>query len=177
MRYTSPPAAASPVQVQREERPLAGIAYNAAAFAAISVGDVLSKLAIVAMPTVQLVSVRTAFILLLFAPWFYHAVQQGDPPWRTQRLSLHLFRLCVQVSSIVTFLTALRHLPISTITAIAFMTPIFIALLARIFLGERLGWGQLISIVLGFAGCMIILQPGTSEFSPYMLVALYACLS
>ncbi len=156
---------------------MAGIAFNACAFAAVSVGDVLSKIAVVLMPTIQVVSVRTAFVLQLMAPWFYYAARQGDPPWRTQRLGLHLARTLVQITSIVTFLTALRYLPISTITSIAFMTPIFVALLARVYLGERMSWSQFGSIGIGFAGCMIILRPGTADFSPYALLALYACLS
>jgi len=50
--------------------------------------------------------------------------------------------------------------------------PLLIAALSGPVLGEKVGWRRWIAIGMGFAGVLIILQPGFGVFSPYSLVAL-----
>ena len=71
------------------------------------------------------------------------------------RASLDLFNnLCVVV--------ALRHLPLALFYILVFLTPMVAALLAALFLGERLHWRKSIAIVVGFLGVVIAVDPWNS---------------
>lgn len=156
---------------------MAGIAFNAVAFAAISVGDTIGKLVLLVMPLMQMIALRSMIVLLLLSVIFFRAVQRGTPPWRTKRLGLHLLRVVAQFSSMISFLAALREMPLTVVVTINFMAPVFVAMLARVLLGEKMSWTQLGSIILGFAGCMVILQPGSIDFSVYALLSLFSALA
>jgi drug/metabolite transporter (DMT)-like permease len=80
----------------------------------------------------------------------------------------------------VTYYAALVHLALGIAAAIYYTLPIFITLLAAIFLGDKirpLGW---FAIFLGFAGVLLILKPQAEGFNLYALLPLasamcYAC--
>jgi drug/metabolite transporter (DMT)-like permease len=54
--------------------------------------------------------------------------------------------------------------------------PLLVAALSGPILGEKVGWRRWTAILVGFAGVLIILQPGFSVFSPWALVPLLASL-
>lgn len=54
--------------------------------------------------------------------------------------------------------------------------PLLIAALSGPILGESVGWRRWTAIAVGFAGVLIVLQPGFAVFSPWALVALTAAL-
>src|SRR5207253_1401075 len=54
--------------------------------------------------------------------------------------------------------------------------PVWTALLAAAFLGERLTQGRLVQLVLGLVGVAIILRPGLGQFHPAALVMLLGSL-
>jgi drug/metabolite transporter (DMT)-like permease len=56
-------------------------------------------------------------------------------------------------------------LPFSVVFALEFMSPIFSAILAIAFLGERMNRGRAAMIGLGFAGTLVVLRPGADVFS------------
>jgi drug/metabolite transporter (DMT)-like permease len=54
--------------------------------------------------------------------------------------------------------------------------PLLIAALSGPILGEKVGWRRWAAIAIGFAGVLIILQPGLRVFSPVALVPLLSAL-
>jgi drug/metabolite transporter (DMT)-like permease len=72
------------------------------------------------------------------------------------------------------FLTALFNMPIANVAAILQALPLAVSLAAALFLGEALGWRRLTAIAVGFAGVVLIIQPGGSDFSIFSLYALGA---
>lgn len=69
----------------------------------------------------------------------------------------------------------LTVLPLTTVFAIEFTTPAWVALFAVLFLGERMNVSRLVALILGFAGVLVILRPGMDSFRPAaLLVALAA---
>ena len=77
------------------------------------------------------------------------------------------------------FLTALFHMPIANVSAILQALPLSVSLAAALFLREPLGWRRMTAIVIGFAGVLLIIQPGGADFSSYSLYALasVACVT
>lgn len=67
---------------------------------------------------------------------------------------------------------ALTWLPIAEATVLGGTTPIFLALLAGIFLGEKVSPVRWAAIGVGFAGILVILRPGSAAIEIAALTAL-----
>lgn len=73
-----------------------------------------------------------------------------------------------------TYYMAFPALPLAEAVALFFTSPIFVTLLAWLMLHERVtpqAWG---AVIAGFAGVLIILQPGTGLFEPAALLSLFS---
>ncbi|WP_296432422.1 DMT family transporter [Yoonia sp.] len=87
---------------------------------------------------------------------------------------LVLLRTVGEVGGTYFFLTALFNMPIANVSAILQALPLAVSLAAALFLREALGWRRLSAICVGFAGVLLIIQPGGADFSFYSLYALGA---
>ncbi len=84
---------------------------------------------------------------------------------RTARFRFHGIRALVQFSAQICWMYGIAHLTLSDLTAIEFSVPVFTAILAVLFLGERMWKHKWVATGLGFVGVLIILQPEGSAFS------------
>lgn len=85
-----------------------------------------------------------------------------------------IIRTAGEVGGTYFFLTALFNMPIANVSAILQALPLAVSLAAALFLAEPLGWRRLTAIAVGFAGVLLIIQPGGADFSSYSLYALCA---
>jgi drug/metabolite transporter (DMT)-like permease len=83
-------------------------------------------------------------------------------------------RAIVDAVATVLFLVSLFHLPLANATAINMASPLFITVLAAIFLGERLGPPRWLAVGIGFLGVVLIIQPQAEGFNVYAPVCLLA---
>jgi drug/metabolite transporter (DMT)-like permease len=74
------------------------------------------------------------------------------------------------------YLAALFHLPLGNVTAINQSSPLFVAVLAMLFLKERVGTARWLAIATGFAGVLLVIQPGLAGFNGYAWLCLIATL-
>lgn len=88
--------------------------------------------------------------------------------------SLIGWRALAEVLAAYFFLTALFNMPLANVSAILQALPLTVTLAGAVFLGEALGWRRMTAIVLGFAGVLLIVRPGTDGFNIYSLMALAA---
>jgi len=79
---------------------------------------------------------------------------------RTERLPLHLVRNLFHFAGQNLWFYALAFIPLAQLFAIEFTTPIWIALLAPLLLGERMTWWRIFAASLGFAGILLVARPG-----------------
>ena len=93
---------------------------------------------------------------------------------KNQRLMI--IRILAEIGTTVTFLTALKYMPLANVTAILQSLPLAITMAAAIFLGEPVGWRRWSAICLGFTGVLIIIRPGLAGFNSYSLLALAAVI-
>jgi drug/metabolite transporter (DMT)-like permease len=93
---------------------------------------------------------------------------------RTDRTALVLVRAaCLAFTSLLIGL-ALQRMPVAETTAINFIAPLVVVLLARPLLGERIGrWGWAAAL-LGFGGVMLIVRPGSGLNPTGVMLALTA---
>ncbi|MAF48774.1 MAG: DMT family transporter [Rhodospirillales bacterium] len=86
--------------------------------------------------------------------------RQGIAALRTRHISLHFLRNTIHFGAQYGWFLGISLLPLATVFSLEFTTPIWGALLAVLFLGEKLNRGRVIAIVFGFGGVLIILRPG-----------------
>lgn len=97
------------------------------------------------------------------AALFFVLATSGLASLRTRRVGGHVVRMGIGLLAMGTNFLAMMLLPMAEATAIGFSVPIFSTLLAALFLGERTGpwrWG---AVLLGFAGVLVIVQPGSGH--------------
>lgn len=78
-------------------------------------------------------------------------------------LTLQLARSACLVATTALFFSGLRTTELSTATAIMFLSPIFVTLMAIPLLGERVGIRRFAGVLIGFIGAMIIVNPQTQS--------------
>ena len=101
---------------------------------------------------------------------------QGGGPLRTGRVRWHLARNLAHYSAQFCWFLAISLIPLAEVVSIEFTLPIWTAILAGIFLGERVTGLRLAAIALGFAGILIIIRPGLSPIGLGQIAALYAAV-
>jgi drug/metabolite transporter (DMT)-like permease len=94
--------------------------------------------------------------------------------FRPEQLGIHFSRSFVHFAGQYLWTLSLTLLPLAVVFTLEFMLPVFVVILATIFLGERMTSGRLIVIVLGFAGALVILRPGLEAFQPAALIVVLA---
>jgi len=114
------------------------------------------------MHTLQIVWMRSIFGILVV---LFFVSRKGWASVHTTHLKLQIGRNLVHYAAQSGWFLSVALLPLATVFAIEFTTPIWVAILAVLFLGERMDRGRLIAIVLGFAGILIIVPPGPEMFS------------
>ena len=90
------------------------------------------------------------------------AAGAGFGSLKTRRIGAHVVRMILGMSAMALNFVAMIMLPLADATAIGFSVPIFSTMLAAVVLGEATGrwrWG---AVLAGFAGVLLIVQPGSN---------------
>lgn len=120
--------------------------------------------------TFQIMEIRTVVGLVMLLP-LVHA-SGGLRAMRTSRLGLHVARNVVHYGGQFCWFLALTMIPLSQLVAIEFTMPIWAALLAVNFLGERMNRWKNLAMMLGFVGVVIIVRPVGARVDPGQLIML-----
>ena len=92
----------------------------------------------------------------------------------TKQPFLQIFRGFLLATEVCVMVAGFTLLGLVESHAVFACYPLFVAALSGPVLGERVGWRRWLAIVAGFAGVMIILQPGVGVFDPAAIVPLVA---
>lgn len=96
----------------------------------------------------------------------------GFAAMRTKRPLQHIGRNVVHYAGQFAWLQALTMIPLAQLISIEFTTPIWGALLAVLFLGERMSARKIAAIMLGLVGVFVIVRPGATAVDPGHLIML-----
>ena len=121
------------------------------------------------LPNAPIVFFRHFIMLAFLLPWL---VREGRGALATDDLRGHLVRGLAGVAAVACYFYAIARLRLADAVLLNQSMPLFIPLVERAWLGERIPgrlWGVL---ALGFAGLLLILRPGTGVFEPAALVGL-----
>ncbi len=128
------------------------------------------------IPVLEIVAAR-AFISAVLSYW---DVKRKGIPLLGQRKGLLFARGTAGAIALVCVYTALVNMPFAEATVLQYLHPMFTAILAIIFLRERLHLSTSICIVLSFIGLMIIVRPAwlfgewNAEYSLWAIIAAVA---
>lgn len=126
-----------------------------------------------AAPEVSFFRAFGGFVLVLFLLARSHG---GFGQLRTQRVPLHLARNVFHFGGQTLWFLGLTLMPIAIVFSLEFTIPIWSAIFAGLFLGERMNLGRAVAIVLGFLGVLVIVQPGMEAFNPNSFIVLVAAI-
>lgn len=151
-----------------------GIACLVAAMVCLLLNDTLMKLLGDGLPLPQMVLVRGLFATALIGGAMVALGQARQLPRLADR---HVAaRAAVDAVGTLLYLGALMHLPLANATAINLAAPLVMAVLAALFLGERVRAARWCAIALGFVGVLLVVQPQAQGFDGWALVCLGATL-
>ena len=123
----------------------------------------------------QVMEMRSVIGFVMLLPLVHLA--GGLAAMRTRRPWLHIGRNVAHYAGQYAWLYALTMIPLAELISIEFTTPIWTALLAVFFLGERLTRPRLTAILLGLVGIVIIVRPGLTTIQPGHLIVLGAAVA
>jgi len=123
----------------------------------------------------QVMEFRSTIGFMLLLPLVYRA--GGPAGLRTRRPLQHVARNLVHYGAQLGWFLALTLIPLGEVVAIEFTTPIWTAILATAFLGERMNGGKILAVVLGLIGVVVIVRPGLSAVNVGQLIALMAAVA
>ena len=145
-----------------------GASFMLGATLLFSLSDAMAKYVTQSVPVVELAAIRYAvFVAMAFIPLIGRRRS-----WHSRRPGLQLVRGAGVAGSAIAFILALGMLPIAEATAINFITPLLITVLAIPVLGEAVrpqGW---VAVLVGFLGTLVVVRPGVDGLHPAALLVL-----
>lgn len=126
-------------------------------------------------PLLQVVFLRTLFGIL---PVLVHvAIQRQWTELMPKRWRGHILRGCLSTIAMIFFFASLQAMSLPDATALFFVAPLMMTALSVPLLGEQVGPRRWAAVVVGFAGVLIIVRPGSGVFGWGALLPMGAALS
>ncbi|WP_395660676.1 DMT family transporter [Aestuariivirga sp.] len=153
---------------------LRGIGAVILATAAFVANDTCMKLALSDSPPFQVLVMRGIAALLwclpvILAVGLIRELPKAFNPWV-------VLRSLSEVAAILCFISALGHMPIADVTAIAQIAPLLVLLGMWLFFGERVGSLRLGLVGLGITGALLVAQPGGEAASPFAILGFFTAV-
>ena len=153
---------------------LRGILLMGAGFAAFSCADIMAKILTESYHPVQIAWTRQFGISVLAIGFL---LSRGIGLLKSAAPGLQLLRgLCALVSAL-SFIFAIRYVPLADAVAVSFAAPFMVTILGATVLGEPVGFRRWSAVAIGFIGTLIIVRPGLGVFHPAILIVLLAALA
>jgi len=152
-----------------------GIAFMVAGMGCLVVNDSAIKYVGQSMSVAQMITVRGVMaVTMLLAVGRALGVTKHFPRLLHRTVAM---RVVLDALTTLLFIYSLMHLPIGNATAINLGSPLIMALLAAMFLGEHPGVRRWLAIGAGFVGVVLVIQPRLDGFNAWSLMCLAATVS
>jgi drug/metabolite transporter (DMT)-like permease len=122
----------------------------------------------------QIMEIRSVFGFLMLYPLV--RMNGGFATMWTSRPLQHIGRNLIHYAAQLGWFFALTLIPLGQVVSIEFTMPIWTAILAAGFLGERMTVWKISAIMLGIVGVIMIVRPAAGEIDPGQLIALGAAV-
>jgi drug/metabolite transporter (DMT)-like permease len=146
-----------------------------AGVATFSLQDIVIKLIAGVYPVHELMVIRSLsampFLVLLVH------MEVGLRALRTPRAPLLAVRGAIMIVSYGAYYLAFPAMPLAAAVSLWFVAPLAITAVAGVMLGERIGLGRWIAVLVGFAGVLVIMRPGAGVMDIAAVLPVSAALA
>lgn len=143
--------------MKRADRPVEGVLWMlASGVSFVGVQGIVRYLG-TDLPAAQSAFLRFFFGLLFLAPLMLRIARQG---LGAGTLRLHAARGVAHTAAVVLWFYAMARIPVAHVTAIGYLSPVLVLVAAALLLGERLTRRRVLTVLVAFAGALIVLRPG-----------------
>ncbi|WP_439601743.1 DMT family transporter [Devosia sp.] len=149
---------------------LRGIIYMVLASGCFTINNGLLKLAVVDLPPLEALFLRAVAALILGVPVLLATTSGAS--LRHMLEGRVLARNVVECAAAIAFVFAVANAPLADITALLQLTPMLVLIGAVLFFGDRVGGAAIALIVVALVGALLVAQPGSQGFQPYVLFGL-----
>ncbi|MDH5568153.1 MAG: DMT family transporter, partial [Myxococcales bacterium] len=149
---------------------LTGIGLISLTYMLFTLLDGSAKWLVQSVPVIVVVWLRFLSQTVLAAALLFPL--RGAALVRTRHLRWHVARGLMFCAMTGINFWALQYLPLTVTASIFFTVPILIALMSAPLLGERMDARRWAAILIGLAGVLVIVRPGSAAFHPAMLLSL-----
>ena len=144
------------------DRPLVGIFWMLVTGACFVAVTAIVKHGAQELPAAQAGFLRYVIGLLFLIP-LARAILRAR--LTSRQIWLFSVRGVAQALGVILWFFAMTRITIAEVTAMNYLSPVYITIGAALLLGERLAWRRILAIAVAFAGMLIILRPGFREVS------------
>ncbi len=128
-----------------------------------------TKLAQLEVNVITAALFRFVFGLIIISPLI---IKSKFSIFKTQNLKFHTIRSTLNLPAMLLGFGSISLIPIEKFTAIQFIVPFIVTILAIIFLREKIYIYRTIALILGFIGMLVIIRPGFIDISIGVSMAL-----
>lgn len=114
------------------------------------------------LPAAEASFIRYLIGLVFFLPYLWKST---DKLFQKSNLPRYFLRSVFHSLGVVSWFYAMSKLPVAEVTAIGYMTPVFVTLGAVLIFKERISFWRISAIILAFFGVLLILRPGFQQLS------------
>ena len=149
-----------------------GLLYMFMSVCAFSIMDLLVKWS-QDYPTGEVLFFRGLFGLL--PTYFLIPKEKLKSFYKTDRKLEHFFRCFAGIIALIAIVIALRELPLAVVVSLSYAAPLFITVLSIFLLSEKVGIFRWIAVLIGFAGVLVISEPGFNELNYLYILPIVFC--
>ncbi len=157
------------VSIDDKQNIPAGIGLMLSGFVLFSANDALAKWMTATYAPGQMLLVRSIASVLVISPFILRGGVRSlfavERPW------LHVLRVVFATAEVLLFYWAVSGLALADTITYYLAGPIYVTVLASLFLNERVGWRRWSAVGVGFVGVLIAMKPSAGVFNYHILVA------
>lgn len=153
---------ADPIPATRAKKPIIGVIWMLVTGLCFLAVTALVKIVGADVPPAQSAFLRYALGLVFLIPMIRPMLKA-----KMDRKAFSLFgiRGAAHTLGVICWFYAMTQIPIAEVTAMNYLNPVYVTVLAVFFLGERMALRRILAVGVALLGALIILRPGFRELS------------
>jgi len=134
-------------------------------FISIFFGTTMGTLMRLALNDLNLYTAGFLRFFLGFIIVFPYILKTKFKVYQTPNFKIHLIRSSLNLPAMLLGFAALTLVPLEKISALHFIVPFIVTILAVVFLKEKIRFYRISALIIGFIGMLVILRPGIIDIS------------
>lgn len=140
-----------------------------------SLNDAMGKMLVSTYSIGEVLLIRSLAALIILVPFLGRRGLGGLV--EVERPLMQAIRVALSTFEVFCFYFAVSQYPLADVMTFWLACPIYVAALAPLLLGEKVGWRRWTAILVGFAGVVIALQPSSRDFGAATIVSIIGPLA